>query len=324
MVEIMSYSMSGIERGFISCIVKEAGARYKCLMGSFWVVLSSLGFATLGVFGKLAYREGFSREVMLLLRFLIALPCMALLVLLTRSRLRQRRNLWVSVGLGAVGIGIEASLFFLTLERLGASLTGIFLYLHPSFVAILSHFFLGERLTRLKAACLGLALAGSLLTVGVVGGAGQGMVSPLSDPLGLLYGVLTGGWYAVYILAGNRLTRDEDPLWVSFGVVAGSLLVFGILAAWSAKEGRATLGGVTATSVVSIGGLGVFATVIPFATLYLGMKKIGAVKASLISTLELVFTIALAAVWVDEKLTFEQLCGALLILISVLLTAARG
>lgn len=291
-------------------------------MGSFWIILSSLGFATLGIFGKLAYRSGFSREPMLFLRFLVAFPLMALLIGITRSRLREKKRFWISVAVGAVGIGIEASLFFLTLERLGASLTGIFLYLYPSFVAMISHFFLGERLTRGKTLCLGLALVGSMLTVGVIGGSVPGMVSPLHDPLGLLFGVLTGAWYAVYILAGSRLTRDEDPLWVSFGVVTGSLLVFGVLAGMAAFKGSASWGGVS--SWISILGLGVFATVVPFATLYLGMKKVGAVKASLISTLELVFTIVLAAIWVDEKLTPEQLCGAILILISVLLTARRS
>jgi drug/metabolite transporter (DMT)-like permease len=296
-------------------------------MGPFWIILSSLGFATLGIFGKIAYREGFSREVMLFLRFLVAFPLMAALIGLTRSKLRDRKTFWISVALGAVGIGIEASLFFVTLERLGASLTGIFLYLYPSFVAVISHFFLGERLSRRKTFCLGLALVGSVLTVGVIGGAGPGMPSPLSDPVGLIFGILTGAWYAVYIIAGNRLTRDEDPLWVSFGVVTGSLLVFGILAGIAAVGGRASWDGGAgdgAAGWFSILGLGIFATVVPFATLYLGMKKVGAVKASLISTLELVFTLALAAVWVDEKLTLEQLFGAFLILISVLLTARRG
>jgi drug/metabolite transporter (DMT)-like permease len=293
-------------------------------MGSFWVILSSLGFATLGIFGKIAYREGFSRDVMLFLRFLIAFPTMILLVVATGARSRSRKTFWVSVILGAVGIGTEASLFFLTLERLGASLTGIFLYLYPSFVALLSHFFLGERLGRIQAGCLVLALVGSVLTAGVIGGAGEGMVSPLSDPLGLLYGVLTGAWYAVYILAGNRLTRDEDPLWVSLGVVTGSLIAFGALASISLQAGGASWGKMTQGSVISILGLGWFATVLPFATLYLGMKRIGAVRASLISTVELVFTIALAAWLIDEKLTAAQLSGAFLILISVLLTARRS
>jgi len=302
----------------------EALGRYKCFMGSVLVIASAFGFATLGIFGKLAFQAGFSRNSALLIRFLLALPVMALLLWRARSKRPSLKMVFVSVGVGAVGIGVEASLFFFTLQRLGAALTGIFLYLYPAFVALISHIFLSERLSLKKAIFVGVALFGSVLTAGVFGGVEAGSVSPLSDPIGLIAGVLTGAWYAIYILVGSRVTRDEDPLWVSTGVVAGSFLTFLVLSGVDFLRGSPGMGPFTPSAGVALVGLAIFSTVLPFATLYAGMKKIGAVRASLLSTLELVFTLILACLFLDEKLTVEQWFGSVLILVSVLLTARHG
>ena len=216
-------------------------------MGPFLVVLSAFGFATLGIFGKFAYEAGFGRNEALFWRFGLSLPLLAVLLALTRSFPKRTAPFMKAIVLGMVGIGVESSVFFITLQRLGAALTGIFLYLYPAFVALISHFFLGERLTRGKGWGVALALVGSVLTAGVVGGAASGMVSPLEDPVGLLFGVITGGWYALYILAGNRLTRDENPLTVSAGVTLGSFITFAILTAMGVIQGSALNGAVSYT-----------------------------------------------------------------------------
>jgi drug/metabolite transporter (DMT)-like permease len=51
------------------------------------------------------------------------------------------------------------------------------------------------------------------------------------------------------------------------------------------------------------------------------MKRVGAVRASLLSTFELVFTLILATAVLGEKLTFWQIMGAFMILASVVVTA---
>ena len=293
-------------------------------MGPILVLFSAFGFATLGVFGKLAFQAGFDRNTALFFRFLGALPILALVLGFVRPPRISNRGFLKSVALGFIGIGIEATLFFMTLQHLGAALTGVFLYLYPAFVVILSHFFFGERMNRLKLSCVLIALLGSLLTAGVLGQGAQGVISPLQDLPGLIAGVLTGAWYAVYLLVGARVTGKEDPLWVSSGVVLGSALAFGVLmgvdSGWSRGDSLPS----GAHLWLPIVGLSVFSTALPFTTLFAGMKRIGAVRASLISTFELVFTLALAMMVLGEKLTSWQCAGALLIMVSVVFTAREG
>ena len=294
-------------------------------MGSFLVILSAFGFSTLAILGKFAYEAGFTRNQALAWRFGLALPF--LWIILWRAKAlppmpgmnstpeekHALRKFSLSILLGMVGIGIEATFYFLTLENLGAALTGVFLYLYPAFVALISHFFLGERLSLMKWGCVALSLVGCLFTVDLSG-------AQVKSTVGVVYGVLTAAWYAIYLLVGNRLVKGHHPLTVSSGIVLGAFFTFAGLAwmetqthgvVWMWPQSQAAWGAIL--------GLAVLASVLPFTTLYAGMKRVGATKASVLSTLEMVFTILLA-VWVlGEKLTVSQEFGAAIILFSVLL-----
>jgi drug/metabolite transporter (DMT)-like permease len=282
-------------------------------MGSFLVMASAFGFSTLAIFGKIAYGMGFTRNQMLAWRFGLSLPFLFLILMQARALPKNGKTFLKAVALGAIGIGSEATLFFITLEKMGAALTGIFLYLYPAFVALISHFFLKEKMGPQKWACIVLSLLGCVLTVDLTG-------AQVSDPSGVIFGVLTGLWYAVYLLTGNRIMKDENPLSVGSGIVLGSFITFGVLSFVDVGANgipfKLPTGGPEWGVLL---GMALLASVVPFTTLYAGMKKVGPTQASILSTLEMVFTIILAALFLGEKLTGVQGVGAFLILLSVLL-----
>jgi drug/metabolite transporter (DMT)-like permease len=281
-------------------------------MGSVLVMASAFGFSTLAIFGKIAYQLGFTRNQMLTWRFGLSLPFLFLILYFARALPKNSKAFGRAVALGAVGIGIEATFFFLTLEKLGAALTAIFLYLYPAFVALISHFFLKEKMSRAKWACIVLSLVGCILTVDLSG-------ASVSDPTGVAYGVMTGLLYAVYLLIGNRVMKDENPLTVGSGIVLGAFVVFGLLAFIDSFSGVTFVMPASTTAWSVLFGMALLASVVPFTTLYAGMKRVGPTQASILSTLEMVFTIILAAAFLGEKLTVTQGVGAFLILLSVLL-----
>lgn len=284
-------------------------------MGAILVILSAFGFSTIGIFGKFAYQAGLTRNQMLFWRFTIALPFLFGILAVARALPRDLRAFSKAVALGFVGIGIEATLYFLTLEEVGASLTAVFLYLYPAFVALLSRVFLKQRLSIGKWLCIALSLAGGVLTVDPFGES--------LTRLGLAAGVATGLWYGIYLMTGDRLTRDQNPLTVSTGIVTGAALFFGLFAA--IDYASLPLGAAyvpypsTAATLGPILGLAILGSVIPFSTLYAGMKRVGATQASVLSTSELVFTIVLAAMFLGENLTPVQATGSIVVLGSVVL-----
>jgi drug/metabolite transporter (DMT)-like permease len=66
-------------------------------------------------------------------------------------------------------------------------------------------------------------------------------------------------------------------------------------------------------------GVGVVSTFIAIQTFYAGTQRVGAAQAALISTIEPVWTISLAALLLGESLQPVQLAGGALILLGVLL-----
>jgi drug/metabolite transporter (DMT)-like permease len=66
-------------------------------------------------------------------------------------------------------------------------------------------------------------------------------------------------------------------------------------------------------------GLGLVATAIAIQTFYAGVKRVGGARASLISTVEPVYTVAMAVILFGEHLTTMQLVGGALVIFAVIL-----
>jgi drug/metabolite transporter (DMT)-like permease len=76
--------------------------------------------------------------------------------------------------------------------------------------------------------------------------------------------------------------------------------------------------GIPSEAWLGILGVGIVSTALAVQTFYAGVRRIGAAQASLVSTVEPVFTIALATLLFSEVLTPIQLLGGLLVIVAVI------
>jgi drug/metabolite transporter (DMT)-like permease len=283
------------------------------LIGGGLCTASAFGFATLSILGKLAYAEGLSMTGFLSLRF----GCAAVLLLTIlgirqgRAIFPERKLLLALFLLGALGYFSQASMYFLALQRISASLASVLLYVYPAFVALTVWIVEGRRPTRLEVLAMALALTGAALTAG----SPKGLEGGGPDPVGVLL-VLTGAAaYAVYIVVSNRYVHRAGPLISTAWIALGASVSFG-LAGWLTDSWVFTF---TPRSLALLAGLIVFSTIIPIAAFFAGMRRVGPTAASLLSTLEPAFTVLLAAFILHEALTRNQWAGGILILIAVVL-----
>jgi drug/metabolite transporter (DMT)-like permease len=283
------------------------------LIGAGLCTASAFGFATLSILGKLAYAEGLSMTGFLSLRFGCAAALLLIILGIQQGRtiLPERRLLLALFLLGALGYFSQASLFFLGLSRISASLSSVLLYIYPVFVALTMWIFEGRRPTRLEGLAMVLALAGAALTAGPLEGLAEG--GP--DPVGVLFILVGAAGYGVYIVVSNRYVHRAGPLVSTAWIALGASVSFG-LAGWLTDSWVFTF---TPRSLALLAALVVFSTIIPIATFFAGMRRVGPTAASLLSTLEPVFTILLAALILHEALTQNQWAGGALILVAVIL-----
>jgi drug/metabolite transporter (DMT)-like permease len=276
-------------------------------LGTALVIVSAVGFGTLGIFGKLAADAGLSIPTLLFFRFSLATG-LVWTGLAMRGRLRpfSGRNLLVGLGLGAFGYAAMSGLYFWGLSFLTAGLVGILLYTYPVIVVLFSAHLLGERITRRTAVALVCALTGVVFITGV-------------DPRGIVIVLLAAVVCASYITASrvaldavsaDRLTAHVLPAaacsYFVYGSATGTLSVPDSTAQW--------------LIVVAVAAL---ATALPIVTFFAGLGRIGASRASIVSTIEPVVTLLLGAAILTEPITPVTVLGGALVLAGVVLVQAE-
>jgi len=274
------------------------------LTGILLVVISAATFGSLAIFGRFAYAAGLNVSTLLFLRFTFSAVGMVGLLLLRHEPLPRGTTLAQLVGMGAVGYVGQSLCYLTAIQYASAGLVALLLYLYPTFVAILSSLVLKTRLTRLKILALGLATAGAALTANPREGQWTGIVLAVS----------AAAIYAVYIIVGTGVMQKVSSFQSSAIIFASAGAVFGLLASVQGPRWPTTSQG-----WLAVGGIVLFATIIPVATFLAGLKRIGPTDASMLSTLEPVVTVLLAALLLGESLQPHSLLGGGLILAAVLL-----
>jgi len=281
----------------------DAPAQSSRRTGILLVVISALGFASIGPLGKVAYDGGLSVAELQLVRFSVATPALVLAAALQGRRARRptlRRGTGVRIrllALGFVGYGVQASLYFTALSRVTASLTSLLLYLYPALVAGAAVALGRHRLDRATACGLVLILGGTVLVLGLPTGR--------PDPVGVAFGLGSAVWYTAYLLVSERVTAGSEPLWAAAHVTAGAAGWFGC----AVVALRPDLGNDDVKAIVAGLAMAVVGTAVPIAALFAGMARVGVTWASIGSALEPVGTVILAVTLLGETLGVGTVVG---------------
>jgi drug/metabolite transporter (DMT)-like permease len=274
------------------------------LIGVLLVIISAASFGTLAIFGRYAYANGIDTFTLLFLRFTIAAILMGSFLAFRREGLPRGRTLAALIGMGAVGYVGQSFAYLSAIKHASAGLVALLLYLYPIFVAILSVIFLKRKLTRLKLFALLLAILGVALTANPEGG----------EWMGIFLALCAAVIYSVYIIIGTGVMRQVSAIQSSTVIFASAGLVYGFLVLFYGPHWPTNSAGWFA-----VAGMALFATVIPVGTFLGGLKLIGPTDASMLSTLEPVVTVWLAALLFGELLQPLILLGGGLILVAVIL-----
>ena len=279
------------------------------------VLLSASGFASLAVFGKQAYDAGFDVPELLAVRFAMATPVLMAVVLVSGRSLRLPGPVALRVlAMGALGYAVQATLFFSALTRISASLTGLLLYLYPALVTVGAVLLGRHRATRLTVLGLALAVGGTVLIVGLPAGR--------VDALGVALGLAAAVWYSGYILIGERVIGDVDPLVTSVYVSGGAALSFVVVGGGLLR--RLDFDGIEAGGWWALVGIALLATALAIATFFAGMALIGSTWASITSSWEPVCTVILSVLILDDRLTAGIVVGGLCVVVGAIVLPLVG
>ncbi|MFD1932141.1 DMT family transporter [Nonomuraea mangrovi] len=272
-------------------------------MGVLWCLISAAGFGLSPIFAKGAYQSGVSVTEMLTGRFVIAAVVLWAVCAWRRPALPTGRVLLTAVGLGGIGYAVQALCYFGAVARIDASLAALLLYTFPALVTALAVALRRESLDRRKLAALGCSAVGLVLLLGL-GGVSEGGTT------GVLLALGAAVAYSLYLTVADGLPAGVDVYLLSAIVCTAAAITMGF-------AGGFQLPG-TAEGWMWTGLLGLVSTVLAMATLFVGVRLLGAPTAAILSCAEPVVTLASTSVVYGESLTPGQLAGGVAVLAAVL------
>lgn len=282
---------------------RRLGKALSQTIGYLLVLLSAAAFASSSALAKWAYTQGFTPWTFALAVSLASLPVLAPFALRVRSRAGGPGGeppRWAVVVHAALG-GLSALFFTVALAWLDVSLATLLVFSYPALVALGARVVFGERMDPGQQAAVVLTALGTLLCTGPV----EGRVAPVGVALALATAVC----HAAYMLLGERLLADWDPLQATFATEVALLL------------GTLVLRPATVPELLTLTPLqwgialitAVWAGAVPYLALLEGIRRVGASRAAIVSAAELPIALLLGWGLMGDRLTSLQGLGALLV-----------
>ncbi len=201
--------------------------------------------------------------------------------------------------------GLGSLFYYSAIGRIGAGLGQLLYSLYPLFVAFwlfLDH----QRPSRLTLIRIGLAIPAIILLVQT-----KGTTINLG---GVIQMLIASALYALHIPINQRVLYDMPPPTVTLytllamsAVTLPALFFNSSTSIWTLSSGWLPVIGLTIVTFLSR------------LTLFMGVKNIGGMQTALLGLGELLVTMAMAHVWLGERLSTSQWIGALFLAISLLL-----
>jgi len=277
------------------------------LLGIGLLLISGLGFTSGLLLANMTIKNGIDVNTSNAVRYLLATALLWAWHEATgkpqRLMLRER-NMALCLGLAVFLMGAG---YLGATQYIPVSLAVLIFYTGPFFIIIITKFTENEPITILRLTAICVAFFGLILIMGVKS------TGPL--PIrGILLAFTAAIGMAAFVTVSSLTIRKASPQMVNLYSLLGGTLLFGLfLFIMGGPSGTITLSG--ALKLVGSG----LSIAIGYITFFSGLKIIGPVRASILLNAEPVYTIALAALFLGERLSYTQLIGATLVFAGIIL-----
>lgn len=289
-------------------IPSVTSSRKSTVWATLMVVTSAFSFGSLSTLTVIVTRDGMSLVNAMFWRYILAILILSALLHDT-ARLRIGRSSTLRLVLiGGIGQAVITYSSLYALRYIAVGPLAFLFYTYPAWIAVVAAIRRTEQMTRIRLTALALALTGLVVMLG------SPNIESL-NPRGVTIALGAAFLYSVYLPAIESAQRGIDPLVSTFYLVTGVTVSFFILSLVTGQlmlpQSLSLWGYVTLLAVVC--------TVLAFRSLIGGLRVLGPVRTSIISTAEPFYTVLLGVAILGDHLTAGTLLGGVLIATAVLL-----
>lgn len=292
----------------------------KQIGGALIVFTGAILFSAKAVLIKIAYQYGIDSLSLLLLRMVFSVPFFILTAILSSRRSEEKITKkdwgWI-LFLGLIGYYLASYFDFEGLNYVSAGLERLILFIYPTIVVVFSAFLFGNKVGKKEIISLLLTYSGIAFAV-----INDFHVSQEKEKI-ILGGILIFGsavTYAGYLIGSGKLIPKIGAVrYTSYAMIISSLAVIihfiltNNINIFGYRWEVYTIGVVMA----------IFCTVIPGFLISEGLRIIGSGRSAIIGSIGPVSTIILAAIFLNEEITWWQITGTAMVLAGVLLVSKK-
>lgn len=281
------------------------------------LLIGTAAAATYGLnplFALPLYADGLDTYSVLLLRYLGAIPLLAIMIKARGRSFAIRRDQIVPVVVLGLMLGLSSLGLFLSYLYIDAGIASTLLFVYPLMVALIMAALYHEKLTMQTVVCLLTALAGIFMLSHTAAGAAI-------SAIGVFWVVVSALSYAVYIVIINRSRVNDMPtLPLTFW-----LLIFGsvIFIGGVAMQGELILPSRPLLWLNTFA-LALLPTVVSLSLTTVAIHMIGPTPTAILGVFEPVTAVVVGVAVFGEVLGARQIVGLILILGAVTMVVSGG
>ena len=275
------------------------------IKGYLLAALAAAAYGTNPAFAVPLYADGMNPNSVLLFRYVMGLPILALILVVRRTGFRLAKD---EVGPTAV-LGILMSLsslgLFESYKYMNSGVASTLLFVYPVMVAVMMIFFFHEKFRMTVALCLLIMAAGLMLLMKPSGG-------ETLSAFGCLLVMLSALTYALYIVFVNvsKTIKEIPTTKLLFYVLA--CLVFLVMI----PMGHSLTMPPAASGWLNLTALAVIPTVFSLACTTRAIQLIGSTPTAILGALEPVSAVVLSVAVLGQAITMREIAGGLLIVLA--------
>ncbi len=277
------------------------------IKGYLLAALAAAAYGTNPAFAVPLYADGMNPNSVLLFRYVMGLPILALILVVRRTGFRLAKD---EVGPTAI-LGILMSLsslgLFESYKYMNSGVASTLLFVYPVMVAVMMIFFFHEKFRMTVALCLLIMAAGLMLLMKPSGG-------ETLSAFGCLLVMLSALTYALYIVFVNvsKTIKEIPTTKLLFYVLAWGCLVFLVMI----PMGHSLTMPTAASGWLNLTALAVIPTVFSLACTTRAIQLIGSTPTAILGALEPVSAVVLSVAVLGQAITMREIAGGLLIVLA--------
>lgn len=275
------------------------------LRGYLLAALAAAAYGTNPLFAIHLYDNGLNANSVLLFRYLLGLPLLALMLAARGRRLSLSRTEAGPVAVLGIMMAFSSLALFESYNYLNSGVASTLLFVYPVMVALLMMFFFHERFKVTTAVCLTVMAVGLFLLM-------RGGDGAMLNVFGVVLVMVSSLTYAIYLVMINVSSpiRRMPTLRLLFWTLAFGSLVFVAMIPLGQPLTLPRCG----ADWLNLGALAVIPTLFSLACTTMAIQIVGSTTTAIFGALEPVTALFLSYFALGQALTPRDLAGAALIL----------